>query len=394
MNVTGIVAEYNPFHFGHAYQIDMAKKQGATHVVVCMSGNFTQRGDISYFNKFTKAKAATLNGADLVLELPTPYALSSADRFAFGAMSIFHNMGCINNIHFGSECGDIEKIKQMAEIADSPKISDMTAKILKSGVSYPAAKQQAIEQIYPDISQHFLYPNNTLGIEYVKWLRRLGSDIQPQTIKRHKVVHDSKTPSGSFASASYIRSFLMNKSDEALQYVPKSAGELFKKDIEKGFIPNKSNFDVAVLSKMRTITVEELLNTADVSEGLENRILTSSAKATEFVELCRLIKTKRYTMARIRRIILNAFLGIPKYMQAEPVPYIRILAFNKRGQEVLKMAKKTSSLYVSSSLSSIRNHCSKASPYILTETKTTDIYSLCTKTIQPCSSDFLYKIRG
>lgn len=394
MNITGIIAEYNPFHFGHSYQIEMARHSGATHIIVCMSGNFTQRGDISYFNKFTKAKAAVLNGADLVLELPTPYALSSADRFAFGSVNILNQLGCVDNIHFGSECGDIKIIKQMAEIIDSPSIARMTADVLKSGVSYPNARQQAIETKFPDFSKHFLSPNNTLGTEYVKWLNRLNSNIKPSTIKRHKVVHDSNKTSGTFASASYIRSLMDETSSEAFLYIPKTAAKLFKNDIAEGFIPSKNNIDVAILSKMRTITRQELLNIADVSEGLENRILTSAAKAINFDQLCELIKTKRYTMARIRRIILNAFLGIPKWMQSTPPQYIRVLAFNKRGQEILKLAKKTSGLYVSSSLSNIRNNCPNAMPYILSETRATDMYSLCTETIQPCSNDFLYKIKG
>lgn len=394
MNITGIITEYNPFHYGHAYQIEKARENGATHIVVCMSGNFTQRGDISYFNKFTKAKAATLNGADLVLELPTPYALSTADRFAFGAVSILNNLGCVDNLHFGSECGDIDIIKKMAKIIDSPTISQLTAEYLKSGISFPKARQEAIINEYPEVSRHFLTPNNTLGTEYVKWLNRFNSNIKPQTIKRHKTVHDSQKTSGTFASAAYIRSLLNERSDESFLYIPKSATQLFKNDIVKGYIPKKANVDVAILSKMRTITRSELLDIADVSEGLENRILTSAARAVSFEQLADLIKTKRYTMSRIRRIILSAFLGIPKWMQSAEPPYIRVLTFNKRGQEILKIAKKTSSLYVSSSLSNIRTNCPKALPYILTETTATDLYSLCTESIQPCSSDFVYKIKG
>ena len=335
MNITGIIAEYNPFHNGHKYQLEQAKLS-CDAVVVVMSGNFVQRGDVAVFDKWTRTKYALLNGADLVIELPVCYALNSAERFAYGGVNLLNSLGIVDNICFGSECGDIELLKKSAYLLDNEpsEVSDKIKKLLDKGQNYPSAREKAFaNHIPPAILSE---PNNILALEYIRHLHRLSSPINPVTVKRHMVGHNCTCANKTFASATAIRSMLQNNSDIS-EYIPYT--------VDKSFTTyDLSRLDTAMAAHLRLCTKDFLANINDVSEGLENRIISAAQNFSSIREIAENIKTKRYTMSRINRILLSALLGLDKNLCTKPPEYIRILGMNKLGRQILSLAKKRASL--------------------------------------------------
>lgn len=212
MKVAGIVAEYNPFHNGHAHQIERTRAAdngcGATHVVAVMSGHFVQRGEPALLPKADRVKAALRGGVDLVLELPVPWCLSSAEGFAFGAVSLLDALGCVDVLSFGSECGDLQALEQAADVLASPRFADLLAYHLEGGLPFPEARQKAAAELRGGVAALFESPNNTLGIEYIKALRRLTSGMAPFTVRRFGAGHDARLPAGDMASATFLRSLI------------------------------------------------------------------------------------------------------------------------------------------------------------------------------------------
>lgn len=336
MKITGIVTEYNPFHNGHKYQADMAKKE-CDAVVAIMSGSFVQRGDVAIFDKFTRAECAVRCGIDLVIELPTVYSLSTAQKFAQGAVSTLDALGIIDNLCFGSENGDISSLIKASDIIDCepPEVSAKIQKLISSGLSYPSARQKAFDGIIDgDILSS---PNNILALEYIRALKRINSPIIPTTIKRHAAGYHDLEASGEFAGATAIRN-IISKNLPIDSFVPKQICDIYKtaptSDKERLF----PILYYAIRSGRLTAGI------ADVSEGLENRIYKECAKAQSFDELANSIKTKRYTLTRINRILMCTVLGITNEMTSLMPQYIRILAMNKTGASILAKAKKTAKL--------------------------------------------------
>lgn len=392
MTIAGIIAEYNPFHNGHAYQIAGTRALGATHVAVCMSGSFTQRGECAVLAKHARVKAALLGGADLVVELPPPYAVSSAERFAFGGVSILNALGCINMLSFGSEIGDIIALKRTAQALESPQFAPLLQVQLDKGLVFPKARQLALIQLLGEDALVLSHPNNTLGVEYLKWLVRLNSRIQPVTIPRKGVSHESTHASGGYASASLIRQHMLLEQEDWRRFVPVSAEEIYSDEIQDGKAPcTLRRVERAVLARLRGMTSEAFIAFPDVTEGLEGRIYKAVRSAASLDELYALIKTKRYTLSRIRRMVLCAFLGLDASLQVQPPPYIRILGFNARGAEILAKAKQTCSLPVSTSLSDlamVNEHCKS---FAQAQAAAADIFALCSPRNLPCGLDFTLK---
>ena len=348
MRVAGIVAEYNPFHNGHAYHIEKTRELDggceATHVVAVMSGSFVQRGEVAVMTKFDRARAALAGGADLVVELPLPWALSSAEKFAFGAVSILEALGCVDCISFGSETGILAPLEKAVTVMETPRFHTLMKYFMDTGISFPEAQQKALAEIAGDACGKLLTtPNNTLGIEYLKALRRLSSPIRPFTIARYKVEHDSEVPLGNIASATYLR-FLM-KSDRtvaAFPFMPSACVNAVSDAAQRGALPAlPERLERAVLARLRTLSPADIAALPGVSEGLENRVYNAIRTATDLPSLEEAIKTKRYPLTRVRRLIWSAFLGVPKRAPFTPVPYIRVLAANSRGKELLAAAKPT-----------------------------------------------------
>ncbi len=384
MKVCGIVAEYNPFHNGHKYHIEKTKElYGATHIAVVMSGNFTQRGDPAIFDKYKRAETALKNGADLVIELPVPFALGSAEQFAFGAVSLMKDLGCIEMISFGSECGDVSLLEETAGAVMYAQQNEDFFRYMRSGDSYPVALQKTIDKYYEeDIIDALTAPNNTLAVEYLKALGELGSTIKPVTIKRVGTDHDSGKTNGYFASAGHIRKSLLAGEDMSA-FVP-SFPDGYESNMAK-----LTNLETAILAKIRTMSKEELEKAPNVLMGLENRIYKAARVSTSLAELYMLIKTKRYTMSRIRRIVMAEFIGIRKLDLKTPPPYVHILGMNGKGREILAAAQ--CELPVDTSLRALADSGQKAKRFASLEERAGDLYALAFDKKRVCGLDYTAK---
>lgn len=387
MLVAGIISEYNPFHLGHAALVSRTRLGGATHIVAVMSGNFVQRGEPAVLSKWARTKQALQNGVDLVIELPLPWALAGAEKFAFGGTALLDAIG-VDQISFGSECGSIDDLKKAVQALESSSLRDALRFELKNGTTFARARQKAISSLFDEETAQLLRePNNILGIEYIKALNKLNSKVTPFTINRVGAAHDAQSSGSSFASASQIRRLMQSGGDFSL-LMPKSAVAIAQHEIDAGNAPASITVvERAILAKLRSMSRAEFALLPDISEGLENRVYTATRKATGLDEVYDLIKSKRYTHARIRRIVLSAFLGLHASMSTGVPPYLRVIGFNNRGIEILHLLKSTAKLPVISNSSDVLSLDNKAKSMVELEYHSTDIFGLCTPIIAPCGLD-------
>lgn len=396
MKSAAIVSEYNPFHNGHKYLIEKARANGATHIIAIMGGNFLQRGECAVMDKYARAAAAVKGGADLVLELPAVYATASAEGFARGAVEILEKSGCVDELCFGSEGGDIEKLRRAVDITQSDTVLDVCKSFIKQGYSHPRAMQAAAAEIgsssdnLAKAAELLSLPNNTLGVEYIRALDGMSSSITPVAFERKSVDHNSELTCGEFASASKIRDLILNNDKSFYDYIPNATGKIIDEQIQKGFCPAcVKNGDRAVLSVLRRMTSEQFAQLPDVTEGLENRIFNAVKESTSVEELILKVKCKRYTYARLSRIVICAFLGITKELLKLEPQYIRPLAFNDKGAQLLKAMKKASSLPIIMSLRKDKQKLSEKGKLLLEkDILASDLYRLLTPKIYPCSDDY------
>jgi len=324
MPIAGIIAEFNPFHSGHAEHIAATRALlgGDAVIIVVMSGNFVQRGDIAVFGKRARANAAVHCGADLVVELPAAVTLSSAKRFASGAVTLLDALGCVEYLSFGSESGDLTQLSQAAELLDRIGVDERIKYELGSGISYASARLRALEFVSGEDLSFLQQPNNILAVEYLQALRH--TNILPITVKR-----DNGND-----TASVLRQRLKagENIDNAL---PFSAAKIFEAEQKRGAGPAfLSTLEIPILAKLRSMSVQEFEILPDATEGLGNRLHGAAQKADSLEELFELAKTKRYAMSRIRRMVLCAFLGIRDGdYNAVPRQGI-ILASSKRGRKI------------------------------------------------------------
>ena len=392
MKIAAIVAEYNPFHNGHKFHIEQTRERGATHIVAVMSPNFVQRGDVAVFEKRIRTLAALKNGVDLVLELPSPYALGNAETFARGAIAIIKATGCVDTLSFGSECADEELLRKASEALGSDACSRLIKKHLDKGNSFVKSQSLAVEEAFgTEIGKIVSNPNDTLAVEYIKNLS--DSRIELCAIKREGVSHDAKISNGMFASASYIRNNILTQSNIIPQnFLPCNALEDYKREIyEKNAVFDINNLFKIITFKLRNMSVEELSKLPDISEGIENKIKKAAATATNFEELIALIKSKRYTMSRIRRIICCALNDITADISSKYPPYIRVLGFNERGAEILSKMKEKASLPVSVSLATLEKVNDDCRIFAQTENRCTDNFLLATSNPVPSGFEYVQK---
>ena len=345
-NVLGIVAEYNPFHNGHAFQLMESKKACNADTVVCiMSGNFTQRGTPAIVDKWARTQMALENGVNMVIELPTIYSVASAEYFAEGSIKILNSLG-IDFLSFGSECGSIKILEEFADVLyNEPKeYTNLLKRELSKGVSFPKAREKALLIYLADVRRYanvLSSPNNILGIEYLKALRKLNSKIVPMTIERDSAMHNSDVVVGNIASSSAIRSMIA-KEEKFRSYIPFETFEILDNCIKYGkIIYDFSAFEKQIICILRRMSVEEIANIPDVTEGLENKIKNAANECNTVRELINIIKSKRYTETRIQRILLCSMLGITKDAISDLYkvnPYIRILGMDKKGKEFLSLS--------------------------------------------------------
>ena len=344
--VLGIIAEYNPFHNGHLYHIAKSKEEtGAQYVVAVISGNFVQRGNTSIVNKWVKTRMALSNGVDLVIELPTIYSTSSAENFAEGAIKILNSLGIVDTISFGMEAKDISTLNNIANVlyTEPKEYVTMLTHELKKGNSFPKARENALMMYLNDIKRYanvMAGSNNILGIEYLKALKKTKSTITPVGIKREKVLYNDKYIVDEFASATAIRKMLITKElNDIRKVMPRSSYLLLGEELKDGhYVIDISRFEREILYTLRKMTVQEIANLPDVSEGLENSIKNAADSCNTLDELINIVKTKRFTQTRIQRILIYSLLGITKKQMETSkkiTPYVRVLGFDNKGKELI-----------------------------------------------------------
>ena len=342
----GIIAEYNPFHNGHLYQIQKAKElTGADTVIAVMSGNFTQRGDTSLINKFEKAKIALQNEVDMVIELPTIYSISSAENFALGGVKILNEIGNIDYLVFGIEEENLEKLQAIADVLvnEDDEFKRNIKEELDKGNSYPKAREIALKKVLSseNVENIMQKPNNILAIEYLKALKITNNKIKPFAIKRKNTMHNDENINENYASGTYIRKlFIENNFNEIKKVVPKYTYERLLELKNQGtYVSSINDFSDIVIYKIRTMTKEEISQIADINEGLENSIKLASTTCKTIDEIVEKVSTKRYTKTRISRILTYILLDITKSEMEQSKnanQYIRVLGINKKCEGILK----------------------------------------------------------
>ena len=336
MSVIGIVAEYNPFHLGHQYHIQRSRElAGENSTVVCvMSGDFVQRGEAVCFSKFARAEAACRCGADLVIELPLPWCLSSAEGFARGAVYLLDSLGC-DAISFGSEAGDLDALKSLADLLTNKEINDRIKSVLSAypNMSYAGARQHTLKAFCGENADLLEKPNNILAVEYLKAIHRLDSGMKAMTVQRFGSAHDGT--GGDLKSASELRELLRSGKPIETE-IPAAAADVFAHEQELGReISRLDLLESAMLSRLRMMPAEDYDRLPDASDGLGHRLCQAAHEEPDLECIMFAVKSKRYAMSRIRRMICCAALGVKADMTCGLPPYVRVLAANERGREHL-----------------------------------------------------------
>ncbi len=367
--VLGIIAEYNPFHNGHLYHLQNSLKlTNADYTIAIITGNFTQRGSTSLIDKWSKAEIALKNGIDLVIELPLLYSISSAENFAEGAIKILSSLNVVDYLSFGAETDDISTLNIIADtLYREPKeYKNILSHELSKGLSYPKARENALLMYLQDIRRFtnvLSTPNNILGIEYLKALKKFKSPIMPVAVKRFDVGYNDTTYTENIASATAIRNIVKNNSLDILKkVVPENSFSTILENIKIGHIlPDLSTFEKQIIYNLRSMSIEEIANLPDVSEGLEYAIKNAANSCNSIVEFLSIIKSKRYTSTRLQRILLYSLLNITKkdmQVSRKTVPYIRVLGFNERGRYIIsEVARQNPKLEIVTSVKKYLDSC-------------------------------------
>ena len=404
--VLGVVAEYNPFHNGHAYHIEQSRQIAKCRYTVCvMSGNFTQRGSCSLVDKWSKAQMAIKNGVDLVLELPVIYAISSAENFAYGAMQILDSLKVVDDISFGAECPDIQILDEIATVLyNEPKAyKNILAHELSTGISFPKARENALMMYLNDVRRYsnvLSSPNNILGIEYLKALKLVNSHLVPHAVERIEADYNSTGISGNIVSSTAIRNIVKSGNFKVLANImPKESYSILMDNIKVGHIVSDiSSFEKEILYALRKMSLEEIANLPDVTEGLENILKKAANSCNSVVEFLDIVKSKRYTNTRIQRILLYALLEITKkdMQNSKKVnPYIRVLGMTERGEFLLsEIVKANPKLQVITSVKKFEDSCNNK--YLMQMLKkdifATNIYTLGYEFASSANLDYTKKI--
>ena len=418
MKIAAIIAEYNPFHSGHAAHIEFTKNSGFDAVVAIVSPNFVQRGDVACADKWTRAKMALNHGVDLIVELPTPAAISPAENFAKKGVELAHSLGCVNTLSFGVESAIFEDFERTFLVVDSADFKKLLQENLAKGMSYPAAlSASAVELREWQTAEVLRNPNNTLGFEYFKanarhenpfdilTYKRFGKhdeislDIEEKlqnlnslACQRATSLNSQTLESCEIASAMQIRK-MMEEGLDFKRFLSEESYKILNEEIGQGFAPtNILNLESALLYKLRTMSQEEFKRLPDVSEGLENRIFNAVKNAVSYEDLILKIKTKRYTQARIRRILIAALLEIDRVEMEKPLQYIKVLGMNEVGEKILKAVKNTATLPLVTSFKDVQKLDESAWTAFEVESKATDVFGLAAKNVRECGREKTAKI--
>lgn len=398
MKIAGIICEYNPLHNGHAWQIRQTRQQGATHVIAVLSDHFVQRGDTALLHKFDRARLAVLSGVDLVLELPVMYSCAPAEIYASGAVGLLRRLHILDQLSFGCS---VDNSRQFGEfLAISGRILESHAGelrgLLKSGLSYPASVAQLCRTYIPEHAGILDDPNNLLGLEYVRAMQKSGCDWEIVTILRQQVAHDSLLPGENFASASYLRGEILKNYNlnNLNNYLPECTRDLLEEAIRNRALASLDSLEQVILYRLRTISESELLQLPDMTPSLAGRFL-KYRNAGSLSEFLRTVRTKCCTLARIRRILVSMILGLHQEdvqgLRDNP-PYVRILAFNQRGSELLGILRRTSEIPFGTSLRKLSKLNPESEKLAGIESRTAQIYSLAQENPQSPEREFTEKI--
>ena len=417
--VLGIIAEYNPFHNGHLYHLETSKKlTDADYTVAIISGNFTQRGSTSIVDKWSKTKMALENGIDLVIELPVLYSISSAENFADGAIKILNSLGIVDYLSFGAETSDISILNNIANIlcSEHEEYKNLLSIELEKGLSFPKARENALLDYikntddnvpenriidFEKYSKVLSSPNNILGIEYLKALKKYKSSIKPVCISRFKSEYNSSSFSENIASATAIRELIKNKNFDTIKNViPLESYSILVDCINSGcIVPDLNCFEKEIIYTLRKMSIEEIASIPDISEGLEFSIKKAVNSCNNINEFLDIVKSKRYTITRLQRILLYALLGISKEdMQLSKKvgkPYVRVLGFNDNGKKLVsEIATKNPELKLITSVKKFVDSNSNKDLQIIfaKDVLATDVYSLAFKNNSLANLDFKNRV--
>lgn len=383
--VAGIVCEYNPFHNGHLYQLEKTRQAGADYIVCVMSGNFVQRGECAFLDKWKRAEIAIRSGADLVIDLPVPWAVASAESFARGSVYLLSQLG-VDTLSFGSETDDRKMLLLASEVTENKEVADRIRCGMSKGISYPSVLYNAVMELYgKDAAQVIASPNNTLAAEYLRQMKKCGmTDFI--AVKRKGADHDSHEAQGEFLSASGIRKGLTESDAEKMRsYIGGVSGDIVYDAISEEIAPCRMiNNERAILSHLRQLEKSQLEEYVSDSSGLAARIYEAARTATSLSELYTLAKSRNYTYSRVRREVLCAYLGINKSLSTGTPPYIRILAANEKGLSLLSSAKKNSAIPVVTKHGDMQNLCEYSKTVYELQCSSTDKFALFSPKARPC----------
>ena len=404
-NIIGIVAEYNPFHNGHKIHIEKSKKENNNNIIIAfMSGNFVQRGETAIFDKWTRTKAALLNGVDIVIEIPVYFACSSAEYFSECAIRLMENTNVIDTISFGSEIGEIKYLEEISNILynETSEFKNLFKKEISKGIPFHKARVETIKK-FSNIENNIIdkilkTPNNILSIEYLKTLKKINSQITPLTIKRENSNYNSKVMEGEISSATSIRECIKkNNLKNAFQAIPKNCINIYEKEIYEGKAPILNEYISDIINyKLRTTSKNYIAEILDVTEGIENRIYKSLIKNYDFYDLCNFIKSKRYTYTKIQRILIHILLDITKkdtnrFIENGFCQYIRILGFKRSASHIITEISKKSSLPIITNIKNAKKQLNELEFKMLEkEIYSTNIYNILNPNIKNRSINIEY----
>ena len=392
MRKVGIIAEYNPFHSGHAAQIAALRQMGAQSVAVVLGGNFVQRGSPALFSKFLRARAALACGADLIAELPVPWAAAEADQFAEGGVFLLAAAGC-DAICFGAEQPDLDRLWQLAVLLEDPAFdAALTAHHTAGGGSLASLRAQLAEQEIPGAAKLLAGPNNALGIAYLRAIRRLGLDLQAIVIPRIGAGHDMPLGKGKIASAGALRGLFYEKGAAALApYLPECCLPLYLAAERAGAVADPAAFSLSLLTLLRAADPAGFAALPGAGgEGLDHLLAKAAAQAGSAEELYGLLKSKRYTHARVRRLALAAYLGLRGDLPRLP-PYLRLLGGSAAGLREIPGRAAGIKIPVSQSLARLRRAGGDAGRVASLEARAGALWNLCLRIPRPASAEFTEK---
>lgn len=391
MPVAGIICEYNPFHLGHARMIENLRRQGMDGIVCAMSGNFVQRGEFALLSKQARAEMAVRCGADLVLEVPTPWSASGAENFARGGAALLEETGVVTHLAFGSECGDVSALDHLAEILDSREYESALQRNLRSGRSFAVCRRMAAAELLGEETAALLdLPNNNLGVEYCRALHRMHSRMKVITLPREGAEHDS-APCDGIASASCIRKLLRRgNAAEAVQYLPRESAEILLREMAAGRAPvYMEQCERAVLARLRCMNEADFAPYDGGGEGLYRRVYRAVQEECTVRGILDAAKTKRYSHARLRRLLLAAYLELPTDPLPERLPYLRLLAANERGRQLLREMRDQHAPVLTKP-ADVASLGREAEKLFTEEARRTDLYTLAYPNLQEsrCGADW------